>query len=94
MRSITLSLLSGTAFFGSAGSILIAFVTSAMDSSGAMAALDGGPTTAAGAAISAMTLGGETLRSSSVTLSAPGGSKTALAPSISVDLPSLAEMAS
>jgi hypothetical protein len=48
LRSMTLSLLSGTVFLGSAGSILVDATTSAMLSSGAMATLCGGPTTEVG----------------------------------------------
>src|SRR5262249_28740760 len=70
LRSITVSLSSGTVFFGSAGSILDAPVTSAKLSSRAIATLAGGPITLVGAAISAMTLGGVALRSMTVTESA------------------------
>src|SRR5262249_30198293 len=71
-RSMTESLLSGTVFLGSAGSSLVAAVTSATDSSGATATLSGGPTTLAGALISWIALGGEAARSMIVTLSAGG----------------------
>ena len=50
-RSMTLSLLSGTVFFGSAGSILVDATISAMLSSGAIATLCGGPTTEPGTSI-------------------------------------------
>jgi hypothetical protein len=49
LRSITLSLLSGTVFLGSDGSILVEAATKAMLSSGATATLCGGPTTEPGA---------------------------------------------
>src|SRR5215510_4471896 len=93
-RSMTESLLSGTVFLGSAGSSLVAAVTSAIDSSGATATLSGGPTTLAGALISWIALGGEAPRSMIVTLSAGGLAGTALTPSIRTALPSLAERAS
>jgi hypothetical protein len=69
LRSMTVSVSSGTCFDGLAGSGLVAEVTRAMDSSGAMATLCGGPWTAAGTFNSTMTLGGETLRSSTVAVS-------------------------
>ena len=57
-RSITLTMLCGAVFFLSAGSSLVAAVTSANDSSGAMATLCGGPTRLVGILISATSLGG------------------------------------
>src|SRR5262249_28695055 len=93
-RSMTESLLSGTVFLGSAGSSLVAAVTSAIDSSGAIATLNGGPTTLAGALISWSTLGGDAARSMIVTLSAGGLAGTMLLPSTRTALPSLAEIAS
>src|SRR5262245_48059286 len=59
LRSITLTLLSGTTFLGSLGSIFVAAVTRARASSGATATLEGGPTTLVGTLSSARTLGGE-----------------------------------
>ena len=56
-----MSLSSGTSFFGSFGSSLVAAVTSAKLSSRAIATLDGGPTTLAGTGISTTTLGGVAL---------------------------------
>src|SRR5262249_45384982 len=84
----------GTVFFGSAGSILDAPVTSAKLSSRAIATLAGGPITLVGAAISAMTLGGVALRSMTVTESAGGLAGTAFTPSMRTAFPSLAESAS
>src|SRR5215831_18029439 len=94
LRSITVSLSSGTVFFGSAGSILDAPVTSAKLSSRAIATLDGGPTTLVGAGTSAMTLGGVALRSMTATESAGGLAGTAFTPSMRTAFPSLAESAS
>src|SRR6516162_10022084 len=94
LQSITVSLSSGTVFFGSAGSILDAPVTSAKLSSRAIATLDGGPTTLVGAGTSAMTLGGVALRSMTATESAGGLAGTAFTPSMRTALPSLAESAS
>src|SRR5439155_17584633 len=42
LRSMTVTVVSAVVFFGSAGSILVEFVTSAIDSSGATATLWGG----------------------------------------------------
>ena len=72
LRSMTLSLLSGTVFLGSDGSILVEAATRAMLSSGATATLCGGPTTEPGALTWPTTLGGETPRSTIVTLSGAG----------------------
>src|SRR6516225_5002358 len=94
LRSITVTLSSGTVFFGSAGSILDAPVTSAKLSSRAIATLDGGPITLVGAGISATTLGGVALRSMTVTESAGGLAGTAFTPSMRTAFPSLAESAS
>src|SRR5215831_7722507 len=92
-RSITDSLLSGTAFFGSVGSILKAPVTSAKLSSRDTATLCGGPTTLAGALTSPITLGGEEPRSTMLTVSAVGLSGTTLAPLTNMALLSFAETA-
>src|SRR5438067_4307220 len=94
LRSITESLSSGTVFFGSAGSILDAAVTSAKLSSRATATLSGGPITLVGASISATTLGGFALRSMSVTVSRGGLAGTEFTPSVSTAVPALAETAS
>src|SRR5437016_11330955 len=94
LRSITESLSSGAVFLGSAGSSLVAPVTSAKLSSRATATLKGGPTTLAGAWISATTLGGVALRSMTATESADGLVGTELTPSIRTAFPSLAESAS
>ena len=94
LRSITVSLSSGTIFFGSAGSTFDAPVTSAKLSSRAIATLDGGPTTLVGTGISATTLGGVALRSMTVTVSAGGLAGTVFTPSTRTAFPSLAESAS
>src|SRR5262249_4988646 len=94
LRSMTVSLSLGTVFFGSAGSIFEAPVTSAKLSSRAIAPLDGGPITLVGAGISATTLGGVALRSMTVTESAGGLAGTAFTPSTRTAFPSLAESAS
>ena len=72
---MTLSLLSGAVFLGSDGLILVEAATKAMLSSGAMATLCGGPTTEPGTLIWLITLGGETPRSTMVTLSGPGSQR-------------------
>ena len=69
MRSITESLLSGTCL---SPSFFIAAVTSARLSSGVIATESGGPTTLVGASTSPITLGGEALRSTIVTVSGTG----------------------
>lgn len=91
-RSITLTMWSGTSFFLSAGSIFVAAVTSANDSSRAIATLDGGPTRLAGIWISAVTLGGDAARLMIVTESGTGLSGTVFTPLINTALPSLAEI--
>ena len=93
-RSMTDTRLSGTCLVGSAGSIFIAEVTRARLSSGVMATLTGGPTTLAGAGISATTRGGEDLRSMMVTVSGAGLWTTWTVPLTSTTLLSLADMAS
>ena len=72
VRSITDMRLSGTVFVGSVGEIFVAEVTSASDASGVIATETGGPTTLAGALISAITVGGLVFRSMSVTVSGVG----------------------
>src|ERR1700757_2549932 len=94
LRSITESLSSGTVFFGSAGSILDAAVTSAKLSPRATATLSGGPIALVGASISPTTLGGFALRSMSVTVSCGGLAGTEFTPSVRTALPLLAETAS
>ena len=78
---MTLSRLSGTVFLGSDGSILVEAATRAMLSSGATATLCGGPTTEPGTFSWPTTLGGETPRSTMVTLSGAGFSTILLTPS-------------
>src|SRR5262249_40352569 len=72
LRSITERRLSGICLVASLGSIFIAAVTNARLSSGVIATLSGGPTTLVGASISAMTLGGNCLRSMMATVSGAG----------------------
>src|SRR5262245_10134358 len=91
LRSITDSLLSGMAFFGSAGSTLKAPVTRAKLSSRDTATLCGGPTTLAGALTSPISRGGETPMSMMLTLSAAGFSGTIFTPLTSTALLSFAE---
>src|SRR5450759_962717 len=93
LRSITESLLSGTCFFGSAGSSFILEATRANDSSGAMATFCGGPTTLDGVLSSAMTFGGETPRLMMVTVSSTGLADTLVTPLTRTDLPSLEDTA-
>ncbi len=94
LRSITESRLSGTSFFGSAGSSFMLALTSAIDSSGKTATFCGGPATLDGAFSSPTTLGGDAPRSISVTVSSTGFSCTLAAPSTSTTLPSFDETAS
>src|SRR4029077_15187340 len=93
LRSITESLLSGIAFFGSAGSTLKAPVTNAKLSSRDIATLCGGPTTLAGALTSPISFGGEVPRSMMLTVSAAGLAGTTFAPLTSTALLSFAETA-
>src|SRR5262249_19602481 len=93
LRSITERRLSGTCLVASLGSIFMAAVTSAMLSSGVIAMLSGGPTTLAGASISAMILGGNCLRSRIATVSGAGFCTTVATPLTSMSLLSLAETA-
>src|SRR2546425_7790724 len=93
LRSTTDMRVSGTCLVGSAGSIFWFAVTRARLSSGVMATLKGGPTTLTGTSSSAITLGGDTLRSMMVIVSAGGLLTTCTAPFTSITLLSLAEMA-
>ena len=93
LRSITATLLSSAVFLGSAGSSLVAAVTSAMLSSGAMATLCGTPTTDAPRFTWPSTLGGETPMSRIMALSGGGLSTTLLVPSTLTTLFSCAETA-
>src|SRR5439155_21950936 len=72
LRSTTDIVLLGIRFVGSAGSSFSLAVTSANDSSGETATLNGGPTTLPGTSSSATTFGGHALRSVSVSVSAGG----------------------
>jgi len=93
VRSITDTRLSGTCFVGSDGRIFIAEVTSAIDSSGAIATDVGGPTTLAGASISATTAGGVARRSMIATVSGAGFGGTFATPLSRTSLLSFAETA-
>ena len=93
-RSITDRRLSYAVFFGSAGSIFVDAVTSAIDSSGATATLDGGPMIDVGTLTSPTTLGAPPPRSMTVTLSGGGFRIGVLTPSTTVSFASLAETAS
>src|SRR6266542_2314500 len=94
VRSITDTRLSAVCFVGSAGSIFIAQATSAKLSSGVTATESGGPMTLPGAFTSAMTLGGECLRSMIVTVSGGGLRSTLTVPLSSVTLLSFDDTAS
>src|ERR1700678_2837341 len=72
LSAMTVTLLSGIVLVGSPGSIFMAAVTSAIDPSGEMATLCGGPTTEGGAFTSPITFGGETPRLIIVTVSGGG----------------------
>src|SRR5262249_32750488 len=93
LRSMTESRLSGTCFFGSAGSSFWVAATSAKDSSGATATFCGGPVTLDGAFSSAMILGGETPRLIMVTVSSTGGGGTETVPLLRTTLPSVEDTA-
>src|SRR5438128_11822319 len=69
VRSMTVRRLSGACLVGSLGSTLLDAVTRARLSSGVTATLSGGPTTLTGASTSAITRGGEALRSMTETVS-------------------------
>src|ERR1700759_2046679 len=73
LRSITGSASLDVVFVGSAGSIFVAPVTSAKDSSGATATLCGGPTTLAGASTVGGEPGGETVRAGGCAGAGAGG---------------------
>src|SRR5262249_57908312 len=94
LRSMTVSLSSGTVFFGSLGSTLVALVTNAKLSSRASATLKGGPTTLAGAGSSATTFGGGALTSMTVTVSGRGLAATQFTSPTTTPPPSLPEPAS
>src|SRR5262245_54343088 len=93
LRSTAESRLWGTGLVGSAGSTLMADVTSARPSSGAIATLNGGPTTLVGTAISATTRAGVAPRSMIVIVSGAGLRTTCEAPFTSAILLSLTEIA-
>src|SRR6266550_1808796 len=90
---MTDSRLSGTSFFGSAGSSFIVAATSAKDSSGATATFCGGPVTLEGALSSAMIFGGETPRLMMVTVSSTGFAGTLTTPLMRPTLPSFDDTA-
>src|SRR3954447_22727071 len=93
LRSMTLSLSSGTVFVASFGSTFVAPVTRAKLSSGATATLKGGPTTLAGACTSPISFGGEADKSMIETVSGGGFWTVFVTPSSSTALPSFAETA-
>ncbi len=93
MRSITLIVLSAIALVASAGSILLAAVTSASDSSGEIATLIGGPTTLVGTFDLGDDLRRRCARSIMVTVSGGGLATTLLTPLSSIALLSLADTA-
>src|SRR5437763_3075232 len=93
LRSMTESRLSGTSFFGSAGSSFMVAATSAKDSSGATATFCGGPVTLDGALNSATIFGGETPRSMTVTVSSTGLPGTETVPLLRTTLPSFEDTA-
>ncbi len=90
---MTVSLSSGIALVGSAGSSFIAPVTSAKLSSEAIATLEGGPTTLVGTGNSATTRGAPPEISMMATVSGNGCGRTFATPLSSIILPSLAETA-
>ena len=79
---------------GVPGSSRVDEATSAIDSSGAIATLCGGPTTELGARTSPMVLGGDTERSMIVTVSGGGFGTTVVTPSTSVAFESFADTTS
>src|SRR5216684_334842 len=80
LRSMTVTRLSGACLVGSLGSTLLDAVTRAKLSSGVTAMLSGGPTTLTGASTSAITRGGEALRSMTETVSGGGLGTTVTTP--------------
>src|SRR5262245_11747374 len=92
-RSITVNLSSGRVDFGFDGSIFVDAVTNAIDWSGAIATLCGGPTIDVGARSSPRTFGGEAPKSRIVTVSGGGLGTGVLTPSTSITLLSLADIA-
>src|SRR5213594_2637121 len=91
VRSMTVRRLSGACLVGSLGSTLLDAVTRARLSSGVTAMLSGGPTTLTGASISAITRGGEALRSMTETVSGGALGTTVTTPFRLTTLLSLAE---
>ena len=91
LRSITVTRSSGIVREGSAGSIFVAAVTSAIESSGAIATLSGGPTIDVGTGSSARTFGGDTPRSMIVTVSGGGFRTVVTTPFSRVTFDSLAD---
>src|SRR5438034_10064306 len=94
LRSTTDIVLFGMRLVGSAGSSFSLAVTSANDSSGETATLNGGATTLPGTSSSATTFGGHALRSMSVSVSAGGLFTTVAAPLTIVTLLSLLDRSS
>ena len=94
LRSTTDIVLLGTRLVGSLGSSFSLAVTSAIDSSGATATLNGGPTTLPGTASSATTFGGQLLVSITVNVSGGGFVTTVATPLTSATLLSLVDRSS
>src|SRR5262247_4731640 len=94
LRSTTAIVLLAMRLVGSAGSSFSLAVTSAIDSSGASATLNGGPTTLPGTSSSATTFGGQLLMSITVRVSGGGLFTTVATPLTSVTLLSLVESSS
>src|SRR5215468_531827 len=91
LRSTTDIVLLAMRLVGSAGSSFSLAVTSAIDSSGARATLNGGPTTLPGTSSSATTFGGQLLMSITVSVSGGGLFTTVAAPLTRVTLLSLVD---
>src|SRR5881296_3585531 len=94
LRSTTDIVLLGMRLVGSPGSSFSLAVTSAIDSSGATATLNGGPTTLPGTSSSATTCGGQLLMSITVRVSGGGFFTTVATPLTSVTLLSLVDRSS
>src|SRR5436309_5796678 len=94
LRSTTDIVLLGMRLVGSPGSSFSLAVTSAIDSSGATATLNGGPTTLPGTSSSATTCGGQRLMSITVRVSGGGFFTTVATPLTSVTLLSLVDRSS
>src|SRR5262245_51161935 len=94
LRSTTDIVLLAIRLVGSFGSSFSFAVTSASDSSGASATLNGGPTTLPGTSSSATTFGGQLLMSTTVSVSGGGLFTTVVTPLTSPTLLSLVDRSS